>query len=186
MSSALQLLEVVDAQGNVVGWETRLKIHAQGLLHREVYVWFYTRQGEVIFQHRSPTKDTYPNLLDATVGGHVALGEDYLAAALREMEEETGVQVQGADLRYLWTFHHKSPNPSHAGLVNNALRAVYVYCYRGNIADLRIEERAAVGFEVWPLEKLFHLNKEEQQRFIPLWMGEHGMKVFKKIQELTV
>ncbi len=186
MSSELNLLEVVDAQGNMVGQETRLKVHQQGLLHREVYVWLYTPSGEIIFQHRSPTKDTHPNLLDATVGGHLDIGDTYLTAAVREMEEETGVQVQGTTLNYLWTFHHKSPNPSPAGLLNNALRAVYVYCYRGKVADLRIEERAAVGFEAWPLERLFFLTQEEQQRFNPLWMGEQGMKVFKKIQELMV
>lgn len=60
----------------------RENIHNQGLLHREIHVWFYTPKGEIIFQHRAKDKDTYPDLLDATVGGHVEINSDYENTAL--------------------------------------------------------------------------------------------------------
>ena len=70
-------LNIVNEEGEIVGVETREDIHNQGLLHRECHVWFYTPAGEIIFQHRAKDKDTYPDLLDATVGGHVEIGSDY-------------------------------------------------------------------------------------------------------------
>ena len=59
-------------------------MHKKGLLHPEIHVWFYTPDKEIIFQHRAKNKDTYPDLLDATVGGHVDIGEYVDKAALRE------------------------------------------------------------------------------------------------------
>ena len=61
------MLEVINENDNVVGFETRAKIHQDGLLHREIYIWFFTPNGEIIFQHRAKDKDTYPDKLDATV-----------------------------------------------------------------------------------------------------------------------
>ena len=86
-------LNIIDENGNITGEETRENIHKQGLLHREIHVWFYTPKGEILFQHRAKDKDTYPDLLDATVGGHVEIGADYESAALQELEEETGISA---------------------------------------------------------------------------------------------
>lgn len=68
------MLDVVDKDGNILYQETRKKIHEEGLMHREVHVWLFTPNRELIFQHRSTNKDTYPGLLDASVGGHVEVG----------------------------------------------------------------------------------------------------------------
>lgn len=35
-------LNIVDESANIIGEETRENIHNQGLLHREIHVWFYT------------------------------------------------------------------------------------------------------------------------------------------------
>lgn len=69
MNENKQMLEIIDENDNVIGLETREKIHKEGLLHREIHVWFFTPRGEIIFQHRVKDKDIYPDLLDATVGG---------------------------------------------------------------------------------------------------------------------
>lgn len=37
-------LNIVDEDGNIIGEETRENIHKQGLLHREIHVWFYTHR----------------------------------------------------------------------------------------------------------------------------------------------
>ena len=86
-------LSIIDESGKIIGERTREEIHTKGLLHKEIHVWLYTPKGEIIFQHREKDKDTYPNLLDATVGGHVEIGEDYDHAALKELQEETGIQA---------------------------------------------------------------------------------------------
>jgi hypothetical protein len=80
-----RMLEVIDEEGNVIGRETREHIHREGLLHREVHVWLYTPDGNVILQRRAKDKDLYPGLLDASVGGHVEMGADYEESAITEM-----------------------------------------------------------------------------------------------------
>src|SRR3989338_9985388 len=101
-------LNIVDEAGNIIGIDSRENIHQQGLLHRETHVWFYTPKGEIIFQHRAKDKDTYPDLLDATVGGHVEIGSDYLKTALAEVAEETGLKIAADDLRFITMVRSKN------------------------------------------------------------------------------
>ena len=100
MSNQLEMLEVVDENDNVIGLETRGKIHQNGLLHREIHIWFLTPKSEIIFQHRSKNKDTYPNKLDATVGGHVNPNMSYKETAIKECREETGLDIDPDDFSY--------------------------------------------------------------------------------------
>ncbi len=88
------LLNIVNEEGDILGEETREKIHREGLLHRIVHVWFYTLDKKIVFQIRGKNAETHPNLFDATVGGHVEIGQDYVQAAIAETREETGVHVQ--------------------------------------------------------------------------------------------
>ena len=50
------------------------------------------RDGAVLLTHRSPTRRWYPDVWDLP-GGHVAPGEDEVAALHRELAEELGVRV---------------------------------------------------------------------------------------------
>lgn len=81
------ILDIVDENDQIIGQATRDKIHRQGLLHREIHVYFITPQQEIIFQHRAKDKETFPDLLDATVGGHVEIGDSYELTAIKETEE---------------------------------------------------------------------------------------------------
>ena len=86
-------LNIVDENGEIIGENTRENIHNQGLLHREIHVWFYTPKGEIIFQHREKDKDTYPDLLDATVGGHVEIGSDFVKQTHEKIAKALEVSV---------------------------------------------------------------------------------------------
>lgn len=104
-------LEIVDAKGNVMGLGERSELHRNpGLIHRVVHVLVFNKKGELLLQKRSQKKDVAPGKWDTSVGGHVAPGEDALAAAKREMEEELG--IKGCELqhlyRYLFSNHRES------------------------------------------------------------------------------
>ena len=179
-----RILNIVDEEGHVLNETTRQEIHEQGLLHAEIHVWFYTPDGQLIFQHRAKDKDTYPDLLDATVGGHVEVGDTYEQTALKETAEETGIRINQKDLLFLRTTITNSHDEI-TGMTNHARRNVYAYCYRGGIEDLKIEEGKALGFEAWPIDKLMSISKEDIARFIPSYVDGAGLDIIRQIKTLV-
>jgi len=176
-------LNIVDENGEIIGEETRENIHNQGLLHREIHVWFYTPKSEIIFQHREKDKDTYPDLLDATVGGHVEIGSDYEDTALQEVAEETGIKAEKNNLTFIQMVRSKTFDTA-TNKTNNVIRAIYTYCYRDKLEDLKIEIGKAIGFESWSIEKLFSISDEDKRRFIPSIFEKDNLEIFAKIKKL--
>lgn len=176
-------LNIVDENGNIIGEETRKYIHNQGLLHREIHVWFYTPKGEIIFQHRGKDKDTFPDLLDATVGGHVEIGSNYQNTALQELQEETGIKARRNNLIFVQMVRSKTFDTA-TSKINNVVRAIYTYRYEGKVVDLKVEKGKAIGFESWPLEKIFNISDEDKKRFIPSIFEKDNLEIFSKIKKL--
>ena len=175
-------LNIVNEDGKIVGEETRENIHSQGLLHREIHVWFYTPKGEIIFQHREKDKDTYPDLLDATVGGHVEIGSDYENTALQELAEETGILLEQKNLSFIQMVRSKTFDTA-TNKTNNVIRAIYAYRYEGKVEGLKVEKGKAIGFESWPLEKIFNISDEDRKRFIPSIFEKDNLEIFHKMEK---
>lgn len=67
-----------------------------GLLHGASHVWIWRNNEdviEVLLQKRSNNKRTWPGRLDISAAGHIDLGETPLEAAIRETEEEIGIDT---------------------------------------------------------------------------------------------
>lgn len=179
------MLNVVDEKGNIVGEDSRENIHKRGLLHREIHVWYYTLKGEIIFQLRGKNKDTFPNQLDATVGGHVEIGEEYEDTAIKEMREETGVVASKKDLKEIKKVHRIAKDKV-SGITNNALRKTYAYRYEGEIEDLVVEVDEGQGFEAWSIEVLLKgLEESDRDRFIPAMLSSEYLDIYRCIDKLV-
>ena len=185
MSNPLEMLEIVDENDNIIGLETREKVHKEGLLHREIHVFFLTPKGEIIFQHRAKDKDTYPDKLDATVGGHVDPNMTYEETAVKECKEETGVDIDTSKLLFLTKMRKKSFDQV-TGMTNNTFRSQYAYLYDGSIFDLQIEDGKATGFETRKIDDLSHLSEEERSKFIQVLIGEDMLKLFNKAKDILL
>lgn len=85
-----EIFDIVDQFDVVVGQAPRAEVHRLGLKHRAVHVLVFNTAGELFLQRRSMTKDCHPGVWDSSASGHLAVGESYDAAALRELEEELG------------------------------------------------------------------------------------------------
>ena len=92
-------IDIWDADGKPTG-QTALKseAHRQGWWHPTVHIWFYTGTAQVLLQRRAAVKETFPGLWDVSVAGHIGAGEDSVAAALREIREEIGLDVSASEL----------------------------------------------------------------------------------------
>ncbi|MFN0125888.1 MAG: 16S rRNA (adenine(1518)-N(6)/adenine(1519)-N(6))-dimethyltransferase RsmA [Verrucomicrobiales bacterium] len=89
--SAEELFDVVDETDHVIGQRPRAEVHARELCHRAVHVFAFTQRGDLLLQKRSHLKDTCPGLWDSSAAGHLDVGESYAACAVRELEEELGL-----------------------------------------------------------------------------------------------
>ncbi len=176
-------LEIVDNNDVVISLETRKTVHEKGLLHREIHIWFMTPNREIVFQHRAKDKDTYPDKLDATVGGHVDPSMSYDETALKECREETGVNVNPSNLKLVRKMFKKSFDEV-TKLTNNTIRSQYVYLFDGNICDLHVESGKALGFEAWKIDSLHNLNPEDKKKFIPLILSKDMLDLFEDGQKL--
>lgn len=87
-----EIFDVVNERDEVIGRAPRSEVHARGLLHRAVHVLVFDQHGRLFLQHRSMLKDMCPGLWDSSCSGHVDAGEDYDAAAIRELREELGLE----------------------------------------------------------------------------------------------
>lgn len=96
-----ELLSVVDENDCIVDACPRHIIHATGLRHRAVHILVFNEQGQLFMQKRSMKKDLNGGLWDTSAAGHVDIGEDYDASAIREVEEELGIST-AQDLELLF------------------------------------------------------------------------------------
>lgn len=86
-----EAVEVVDETGTPVGVVTRAEMRAHRLRHRCVYVVVVDPAERIVVHRRASWKDVWPDRWDLAFGGVVAVGEDWSAAAHRELAEEAGI-----------------------------------------------------------------------------------------------
>ncbi len=162
------MLEIVDGSDTVIGVRSRVEIHTLGLRHREIHLWLVTPKNEIVFQRRSPTKDTFPDLLDASVGGHVEVGQTYEEAAVVEAQEEAGLLIAPGQLRPLVKLHNYAVD-ERLNKRNLTFRQTYWLPYAGRLDDLCVEPGEAVGFVTLPAATVFSLTPKSAAGFIP-WL----------------
>lgn len=117
-------------------------------------------QGEILLQHRSPTKDTFPNCWDNSSAGHVDAGEDYDTAAYRELEEELG--ITGVKLTEIGTY---KSDEFWQGL--RFLRFNRVYRLKLNETPQRLEAGKVAGVRWFTLEEVKQLITEHPEQTVP-------------------
>lgn len=119
-----EIFDVVNERDEVVDHKPRSWVHRLGLLHRAVHVLVFNSRGQIFLQKRSMKKDRQPGLWDSSASGHVDSGEDYDAAAIREVREEIGLELSQpparlfkidaspeTDQEFVWVYRCESEGP---------------------------------------------------------------------------
>jgi isopentenyl-diphosphate Delta-isomerase len=89
-----ELFDVVDESDRVIASRPRSEVHREGLRHRAAHVLVFDHAGRLYVQRRALTKECSPGCWDTSAAGHVSSGEDYAAAAARELAEELGLRPE--------------------------------------------------------------------------------------------
>lgn len=93
--------DVCDSSDRVIGQAPRSVVHAHRWLHRAVHIFVFNTRGQLLVHKRSATKDECPSRYTSSASGHLSAGEDYQTAAVRELQEELGLN---APLEWLHKF----------------------------------------------------------------------------------
>jgi isopentenyl-diphosphate delta-isomerase len=104
--SDTEMIDVLDADGNVIRTITREEAERDNHLTENVLVFLFNASGEVWTQLRPQTKNHFPGRWDISACGGVVSGETPAQAAVREVLEETGLNPT---LHYAETFLNVFP-----------------------------------------------------------------------------
>lgn len=105
----MELIDVLDEDGKLTGEvKTREEVHKKGLWHRAIIVAIVNKNNQLLVQQRALNKEKNPGMWDISVAGHISSGQDSLAAAAREINEEVSVdlgsKVDVKEFRYMTSF----------------------------------------------------------------------------------
>ena len=112
-------------------------------------VWVYRRTDtgvEVLFQKRSQYVDRNAGYWDVSATGHVNYGESWIEAAVREANEEIGVEVELERLTFGFSIRHVYED---RGMVSR----VYFYDYTGLEDDFHFDDREVEKVEWVPIQE---------------------------------
>ncbi len=133
-SQTTEYFDVYTIHGKSTGDIVRRDIiHAEGLWHRTVHIWFYTQVGELIIQKRSKTKKSHPGLWDSSVAGHVDPGESPVRASVREIAEELGARVKEEKLGFIGS-QNLSLTSNGGTYIDNEITFAYILLWHDNNA----------------------------------------------------
>ncbi|NLY46146.1 MAG: NUDIX domain-containing protein [Tissierella sp.] len=89
----METWDILDENGSIPGRTIlRGKDLKAGEYHLVVHIWIINSKGEVLIQKRPEYLAFAPGIW-ATTGGSAIVGEDSITAALREVKEELGINI---------------------------------------------------------------------------------------------
>ena len=145
----MEYFDVLTEDGTPTGESLpRDEVHSRGLWHGSVQAWVMNSAGQLLLQQRAHTKKTDPGLWDVSVCGHIASGDDAIAAAIREADEELGLKLERDQFEHLFLYIHHNEHPLTDGSIRHERLITPCYVIRAevNLDVLKLEptEVAAV------------------------------------------
>lgn len=87
-------LIIVNESDEVIGFDSKHKIHREGLLHRAFSIFIFNSERELLLQRRALGKYHSPGLWSNTCCGHPSPDEHILKSAQRRLKTEMGLYCQ--------------------------------------------------------------------------------------------
>jgi isopentenyldiphosphate isomerase len=178
-----EYIDIADASGTLLGIsELKSVIHKKGLYHHTAHIWLYTKQGAILLSQRAASKSICPLLWDVSVAGHVDAGETIIKGAIRECQEEIGLNLSESDLENIGIFECFLSYEN--GMIDNEFHNTFIAELKVPISQLKrqIEEVEAlklVSFDAF--ESL--LNNSETNGHFVASNRHYYLEIIKSIRE---
>ncbi|RAJ07390.1 NUDIX hydrolase [Arenibacter echinorum] len=163
-----ELIDVLDADGNYTGKSImKSEAHRKGVFHPSIHVWFYTKNGEIVIQQRAKNKDTHPGLWDVSVAGHIGAGEDVTDSAIREVQEEIGLDVAETELHKIGVF--KYIHQHHKDLLDCEFHHTFICELKAPLSELEMQESEVADLSLITMPKFQRELESElhSKKYVP-------------------
>jgi isopentenyldiphosphate isomerase len=148
-----ELVDVLNPDGTPAGIrKPKAEVHREGDWHRSVHVWLFTPDRRVLLQRRSVRKENNPGLWDVSAAGHVSAGEEWSAAAIREVQEELGLLLSADELRHVATFRESSVL-NRGTYIEKEFHEIYVVTRSIDVATLVLQDGEADAVELVTMDE---------------------------------
>ena len=163
----MEYLDVLDSSGNPTG-EKKLKaeVHKDEDWHRGVHVWIANSKEELLIQKRNPLVSLVPDQWDISCAGHVSSGEDLVAAATREMNEELGLDFDQSSFVYLFIVSQEYFIQA-GGFTHKSFDNVYLLQSDVDLKNLKLEEGKISEVKFIPFNELEEVINRGDKDFVP-------------------
>ena len=170
-----ELIDILNENGKLTGiTELKSVAHKKGLWHASVQIWIYTPNGEVLLQKRASNKDTYPDLWDISVAGHLSAGDTPITAAIREIKEEIGIRINADQFVFLKR-KKVAKRPSEL-IIDNEFNYLYLVNYPIKIKDLTLQNEEVAEVKLLSLLEFKNDLETNTNSYVP-----HGRKYYQYI-----
>ena len=152
------------------------EVFKDGLLHGAAHIWVWCRHKnslKVLVQKRAASKRTWPNRYDISAAGHIDLGETPLTAALRETQEEIGLDVTQGELAEVAV--HRAHLKTDDGSIENEFQWIYLLELSA-LADFNLQANEVSAVEWLDLEEFKRAVRGTSEQYVP-----HGPTYFEAV-----
>lgn len=180
-----ELLDIWDEKGNPTGRVCKKsKAHIEGLFHPTVHIWFYTPTPTLLLQKRGANKQTFPNLWDVSVAGHVAAGESIIEGAIREVKEEIGLTIYSDNLQLIDV--RKNINKFPNGITDCEFQHVFLSELKINAQNLQIQKEEVEAVRLFTFDEIHTCieQKHPELSIVPADMSYYTF-VMNQVLKLT-
>lgn len=179
----MELLDVVDENNELTGEKyDKKEIHEKGLWYRAAFIFIVNSENKLLLQKRAKNKSTQPNKWSITAG-HVDSGETERQAALRETEEELGIQnLKEEDFVFLGV---KKTIRRYENSINNHFKNIFLLRTDMKINEFVLQKSEVSEVKYFTIDELKNIcqNKEKYEKeFMKSFFDEWFLEVLEDLE----
>lgn len=161
----MEILDIWDEHGHQTRQSTsRDECHKNGLWHQTVHIWVVNPQNQLLVQQRQFDRESNPGKWDISAAGHIPSGQKALDAALRELDEEVGIQTHPTGLEYLGRVKHTYSQGS--AWTNREYQEIYLHKGSYELDELNYQESEVNALKWISLEDFWAWSKSESEDLV--------------------
>lgn len=145
-------------------------IHRYGHIHRAVHLYLFNQTGQLLLQKRTENADHYPGLFSISVAGHIEAGEISGDAVRRELHEELGLNPDGMDIRFMFSFRQDAKISD--TYIDRQFNDVYLCEADFDLSDICLQESEVAEICLVSFSEFKKMVEQEENSLVPAYSNE--------------